>query len=88
MSPEDGPMLKGSQDVLCQTLCRFGGLSEMWTAEEPTQVAVDLMRAGGGSLSASKRTWLLLAWAVWNGDQAGCCDGADHHAHQRSAPPH
>jgi hypothetical protein len=53
---------------VCRALCACVGLRELWTPSGPTDDAMALLAAGGGPLSGGERTMLLVAWAVWNGD--------------------
>jgi hypothetical protein len=53
---------------VCRALCARVGLRELWTPTGPTDDAIALLTADGGPLSGGERTMLLVAWAVWNGD--------------------
>jgi hypothetical protein len=47
----------------------------MWTAEGPTELAIEMLERGGGPLSSGERIMLLAAWAFWNGaEQAKLAD--------------
>jgi hypothetical protein len=54
---------------VCGALCARVGMGELWTPDGPSDRATALLETGGGPLSSGERVMLLVAWAVWNGDE-------------------
>jgi len=46
------------------------GLGRLWTETGPTDEAISILRANGSPLSSGERTMLLVAFALWHGNQS------------------
>ena len=53
----------------CSTLMQIAGRGDLWLPSGPTEEALRLREADGGSLSPGERVMLLVTFSFWNGDE-------------------
>lgn len=62
---------ENQQAQICRALLALVHREDLWTDEGPTREACWLFDEGGGTISTTEATVLILAFSVWHGGVGG-----------------